>query len=420
MALLIGGSVLLSSASAQQSPDDHQVVRFYFPVGVAGPLARVVGEMTEKFNELHPTITVEAIYSGGYAETLQRAVTASMGGNPPDLAILTPADTWAGISLGILAPVTDLVAEEGGDEFLAPFYDAFVNDTYILGEHYGLPFQKSTPILYYNREHFEAAGLDPNQPPETWDELVEYAKQLTVREDGRVQRWGVQLPSHSWIYSALAMQAGGTYHNVEGTETYVNSPEFVEALQFMVDLVHTHGVMPASRDYGSAGADFVSGQTSMMYNSPGSLAFVDSGATFEWGVSGLPSHTERAAPTGGGSFVLFETGNDERRRAAWEYAKWMTEPEQVIEWTVASGYLPIRDDVLNDEEMVAYYERLPQARNALAELEYSQPRPPATFAAQEVFDAVTSAVEAALAGTDPQQALDEAQRTADRILEPYR
>lgn len=417
LAILIG-----TSFSVGQEAPTHEIVRFYFPVGVAGPLATVVGQMADEFNKTHPNITVEAIYSGGYTETLQRAVVGARGGNPPDLAIIRPSETWSAIGFGLLLSIDDFIEAEGGDAFLEPFVDAFLEDTYIRGQHWGLPFQKSTPILYYNIDHFVEAGLDPENPPADWESLRAAAAALTVTSGSDVQRWGIEMStSDGWLHSALGLQQGGVYQNLDGTETFIDSEPYVEALEFMVALVRDDGSMPASRDYGSSAADFVAGKTAMMYNSPGSLAFVAEGARFNWAVAPLPAGNERASPTGGGSMVMFAGGSPGRKQAAWEFMKWMTSPEQAVKWTVLSGYLPFRSDILDDAQMLAYFEELPQAQQALDALEWARPRDPRTFAAGEVEAGTTDAIESALAGTSSaREALREAQRLAERALAPYR
>lgn len=225
---------------------DPVILRFYFPVGVAGPLARYMGELADKFNSTHPDIIVEPIYSGGYPETLQRALTASKAGNPPDVALLTAADIWTAADEKIIISLESFIEAEGGETFLEPYFQAFLEDCDVAGELYAIPFQKSTPIFYYNKDMFREAGLDPDRPPSTWTELKEYATKLAKKEGGNTVRWGVEIPIDQWLLSAFIMQNGGLVNNQAGTETYLNSPEAIGALEFMRSLV-AEGLMPARR-----------------------------------------------------------------------------------------------------------------------------------------------------------------------------
>ena len=231
-------------------PPEVVYLRFYFPVGVAGALAPKMEAMVEKFNEEYPNIQVEPIFAGGYVQTFQKALTANAAGSPPDVALVSDPDVWSLSDAKAIMPLDDLIAAEGGDEFLADFHDTFVTDV-TFGDHYwGMPFQKSTPIFYWNKEMFEEVGLDPEKPPETWDELLEYALKLTVKDDaGNVTRYGVEIPIDTWLLAAFAYQNGMTTIG-DGTEVYIDTPEMVGALEFMSSLANEHGVMPQKRLFG--------------------------------------------------------------------------------------------------------------------------------------------------------------------------
>jgi sn-glycerol 3-phosphate transport system substrate-binding protein len=400
---------------------DPVILRFYFPVGVAGPLARYMGELADKFNSTHPDIIVEPIYSGGYPETLQRALTASKAGNPPDVALLTAADIWTAADEKIIISLESFVESEGGEAFLEPYFQAFLEDCDVAGGLYAIPFQKSTPIFYYNKDMFREAGLDPDRPPSTWTELKEYATKLVKKEGGNTVRWGVEIPIDQWLLSAFIMQNGGLVNNQAGTETYLNSPEAIGALEFMRSLV-AEGLMPARRLFGDSSADFVAGTTAMMYNSTGSLTFVRDSATFDWGVAYLPENVRRAVPTGGGQLVIMAGIPVERQKAAWEFIKWMTLPEQAATWSMKTGYVAVRKDAFDVPEMKAYVEGFPFAIVAREQLQFVLVgEPPATHAARQIARFMTDALEGAIAGMiSAKDALNMAQAEAERVLRPYK
>jgi len=416
--MLLVVSVVLSAAVMAADP---VILRFYFPVGVAGPLARYMGELADEFNETHPDIIVEPFYSGGYIETLQRALTASKAGNPPDIALLTAADVWTAVDEGIITSLDSFIEAEGGEEFLDPYFDAFLEDCKIIDSYYAIPFQKSTPIFYYNKDMFREAGFDPDKPPSTWDELKEYASKLVVKKGEETTRWGVEIPIDQWLFSAFIMQNGGLVNNAEGTETYLDSEEAIEALEFMRSLV-SEGLMPARRLFGDSAADFVSGNTAMMYNSTGSLAFVRGSATFDWGVAFLPGNVRRAVPTGGGQLVIMSGIPDNRKKAAWEFIKWMTLPEQAAAWSMKTGYVAVREDAFDVPEMKKYVEEFPFALKARDQLKYViVGEPPATHNARQIARIITDALEGAIAGmVSPKVALENAQSQAERILRSYK
>ena len=282
------------------------LLRFYFPVGVAGALAPLMDAKVKAFNTSHPNIQVEPIFSGNYPETFQKALTANAGGNPPDLALMADVDVWSLRDADAIQPLDDFIAKAGGADYLKDFQDAFVQDVTIDGKIWGLPFQKSTPVFYWNKDAFKEVGLDPEKPPENWDELVTFAQKLTKKDAaGNVTRYGVEIPIDAWVLAAFAYQ-NGLDEMGNNTQVFLDNPKMIEALQFIADLANKHKVMPQKRLFGDSGADFVAGQTAMMYNSTGSLTFVRGAAKFNFGVAFQPAKVRRAVPTGGGPLVMFK------------------------------------------------------------------------------------------------------------------
>lgn len=403
-------------------PEEEQAtvtyLRFYFPVGVAGALAPKMDALVAEFNAANENIQVEPIFTGSYPETFQKALTAHNGGNPPDVALFTDADVWSMKDAGALLPLDELIEAEGGEEvFFADFHEAFVADVKFDGQVWGLPFQKSTPVFYWNKDIFEAAGLDPDTPPTTWDELVDFANQLTIRaDDGSVTRWGVEIPIDAWLLSAFAFQ-NGMEEVGNGTEVYLDDPRMVEALAFLSDLANVEEVMPQKRLFGDSGADFVAEQTAMVYNSTGSLTFIRESATFDFGVAYLPGNERLAVPTGGGPLVILNNIPDANKAAAWEFIKWMTSPEISARWTVETGYVPVRKSAVETAILSAFIAEVPQVQVAINQLEYAVPQPPRTHDGRRIFEIMTTAFEDAMFDVgEPADLLANAQQEAETTL----
>lgn len=413
--VLVAVLVLASLVSAQEPVE----IRFFYPVQVAGPLARVIDGMVEEFNAEHHGIRVQAVYSGNYDETMQRAQTAAMSGNPPELAVLLAIDLLTLLNADIIIPVEDFLADEPA--YRNDFVEGFIENSQYGGKIWSIPFQRSTPLLYYNKEMFAEAGLDPEKPPTTWAELLEYAEKLTVRDaSGNVIRHGLTIVTKdTWMLQAFILQNGGEYNNEAGTEIYLDQPATIGALQFWVDLANKHKVMPRHRDYGEASADFAAEQTAMMYNSTGSLSFVRSSVNFDFGVAPLPGNQVHAVPTGGGNFYIFKGLTPEKEQAAWTFVKWMTSPEKVAEWSIASGYVPVRLSAFDEPVLKEYYAEFPQASVAGEQLPFAR-REMALHSNQQIRELVLTAIQEALEQTlSVEDALRQAQRQADRILRPF-
>lgn len=279
---------------------------FYYPVGVAGPLAKVIGEMTDQFNKAHAGIEVVPVYSGDYDPTLQKVQTAVMAGNPPDVFIVEISELHTLLAMNAIIPLDEYVKKAEGGKYWEDFFPAFRENSVVRGKIWWIPFQRSTPVLYWNKEAFRKAGLDPEKAPKTWDELREYAKKLTVREGTEVKQWGVTISGgwHDWLFEAFVRQNGGWLINPEGNKANFSSREAVEALEFWVELLHREKVGPPHSTWASTPPDFVAGRTAMLYHSTGILTFLKNSAKFEFGVAFMPAKKTYGAEVGGGNLAI--------------------------------------------------------------------------------------------------------------------
>ena len=414
LAVLLIPAVLFASGAGESKEESGDIIlRFYFPIGTAGDLTNIMNSLCEQYNAEHEGVIVEPIFAGDYVQTMQRTLTSSKAGNPPDLALLTSADVWTAVDEGIILPLQPFIDAEG-EGFLDRFFPGMLEDSKVAGEFYAIPFQKSTPIFYYNKDMFREAGLDPDVAPQNWEELEEYAAKLTTAD-----RYGLEVPIDQWLMSIFIMQNGGEINNIEGTETYLDSPEAIEAMEYLLSLVQK-GYMPAKRLFGDSSSDFVAGKTAMMYNSTGSLAFVRDSASFDWGVAFLPMGKERIVATGGGQFVISNGTSPARQQAAWDFAKWMTEPEQTAKWSIGSGFIAVSPEAFELPEMVEYTNALPQAIVARDQLQYAVGEPPKTHDARQVSQAMASMFESILAGQiSPADGMADLQAQSERILAKY-
>ncbi len=418
---LLAASLIFGFSSAATAVD----LEFYFPVAVGGKAADTIQALTDEYVAANAGVNIDAVYAGSYKDTVTKALTASRGGKPPQLSVILSVDMFTLIDEGVIMPFDELIQTDEDKAWLNSFYPAFMENSQTGGKTYGIPFQRSTPVLYWNKEAFAEAGLDPEAPPTTWEEAVEMGKKLVKKDaDGNVSRWGVRIPSSGfpyWLFQGLTTQNDVILANSDGNETYFDDPKVVEALQYLVDLSQKHEVMaPGIIEWGATPKAFFEGQTAMMWTSTGNLTNVRTNAPFDFGVALLPGNKRRGAPTGGGNFYIFEDASDEQKAAAFEFVKWITAPEQSAKWTIATGYVAPRADTWETETMKAYTADFPPALVARDQLEFAVAEL-STYQNQRVTavfnDALASAITGAKSAAD---ALAEAQEKADKILKPYR
>src|SRR5438876_4047782 len=223
-------------------------VSFFYPVAVSGPITKIVDAFAADFEKENPRIKLKPIYSGSYQESIAKALTAVKSGEPPVTSILLSTDMYTLIDEDSIVPFDELVKTPEDQAWLKSFYPAFMENSQTGGKTWGIPFQRSTIVLYYNKEAFKEAGLDPNRPPGNWKEMAEYGQKLTKRDaSGKVTQWGVQIPSSGfpyWLFQALTTENDVILMNAAGTETYYDKPGVVEALQYWVDLTNKYKVQP--------------------------------------------------------------------------------------------------------------------------------------------------------------------------------
>jgi sn-glycerol 3-phosphate transport system substrate-binding protein len=418
----LAGTVMLALTSGAMAKDVE--LSFYYPVAVGGPITKIIDDYAADFEKENPGIKIKAIYAGTYQDTLVKALTAYKSGEPPDIAVLLSTDMFTLVDEDAITPFDTLLSTDADKAWLKSFFPAFMENSQTDGKTWGIPFQRSTIVMYWNKDAFKAAALNPDKAPDTWDELVADGRTLTKRNGDNTTQWGVQIPSTGfpyWLFQGLTTANKVRLMNQAGTETYFDKPEVIQALQYWVDLsrkekIHPPGVV----EWGTTPKDFFEGKVAIMWTTTGNLTNVKKNASFPFGVAMLPAHNGRGSPTGGGNFYLFKKMTDEQRSAALKFVKWMTEPERAADWGIKTGYVAVRPDAWETTAMKKYVADFPAAAVARDQLKYSVAEL-STHENQRVTKALNDGLQAALNGTKTaEQAMKDAQREAMRILRPYK
>lgn len=418
---LLAIAVTSLAATAAQAQTE---LTMYYPVSVGGPLTQVVDGMIEQFEQQNPDIDVNAIYAGNYNDARMKALAALKSGEPAQLSVMFSIDVHELKDLDAIVSFDDVVETDEERAWLDSFYPALMENGKVDGTTWGIPFQRSTIVMYYNKDMFREAGLDPEHPPKNWDELAEMGQKLVKKDaDGNVERWGAMIPSTGypyWMFGALAKQNGADLMNSAGNETYFNKPEMVEALQYWRDLGSKYNVMPEGTiEWGTLRQNFLEGKTAMMWHSTGNLTAVKNAADFDFGVAFLPAHKNFGSPTGGGNFYLFKDATPDERRAALKLVRFMTSPEQAALWSKDTGYMGVSPAAYETDILKQYVSEFPPAAVARDQLEYATAEL-STHQSGRVRKLLDDAIQSVLNGqAEPQEALDSAQNQAKRILSRY-
>jgi sn-glycerol 3-phosphate transport system substrate-binding protein len=405
-----------SQASGGQQPAaaENKAVEIDFWYSLGGHNGEMIEKLVKQFNETHKDIVVKPAYQGNYYENHAKVLAAVSAGNQPDVTMVEIASVGAFADAKVLEDLGPYAA--GTEDRYIP---GLMGNSYWENKLYAIPFNRSTPLLYVNRDMLKAAGLDPNGP-KTWEELREYAKALTKKEGGKTAVYGFSTPIDIWFYEALVFESGGNILSEDGKSLAINGEEGKAPLAFWTGLLQ-EGVMkaPPGEKYNAwdvAKQDFLNQQVGMIFTSTGDLKSLKDNAKFEVGAAFLPANKSFGVPTGGANLVMLSKSSEAEKKAAWEFIKWMTDTPQTIPWSLETGYMPVTKDAVESEEMKKAYEKDPNFQVAVNQLEHAKPRPmvPGYKELQEVI--MTEIQRAVLGQATPEEAINKAVEKGEKLL----
>ncbi|MDB5829074.1 MAG: transporter substrate-binding protein [Variovorax sp.] len=399
-------------------------VQFYYPVAVGGPIAKTIDGFAAGFMKDNPGIKVTPIYAGTYQETIVKALTAHKSGTPPVTSVLLSTDMFTLIDEDAIVPFDSFAKTAEDKAWMGSFYKAFMANSQTGGKTWGIPFQRSTVVMYWNKELFKEAGLDPEKGPTNWAELKAAATKLTKKDaSGKTTQYGVQIPSSGfpyWLFQTLTTPNDALLANDAGTQVKFDDPKVVEALQYWVDLgkagIHPPGVV----EWGTTPKDFFEKKAAIIYTTTGNLTNIKANAKFDFGVGMIPGNKRKGSPTGGGNFYIFKKSTPAQQEAAFKFVQWVTQPERAAQWSIETGYAGISQAAYDTPALKKYGTDFPAALVARDQLPVSVAEF-STHDNQRVTKALNDGLQAALTGTKtPAQAMKDAQAEADRILRSYK
>lgn len=320
-------------------------------------------ELLQAFQE-ETGIEVNLVTAGqNYEEVAQKFNAALSGGELPDVVIASDV-TWFNFALNdAITPMDELWETVGVDS--EGYVDSLREDYTFEDQRYAMPYARSTPLFYYNKAMWAAAGL-PDRGPETWDEWAEWAPRLAAANSGISP---MVLPDGTdyldWYFQGMVWTFGGSYSD-EWDMTFT-SDETREAGRFLQEQYQQQQIAISN----DANNQFGAGQAAALMQSTGSLKGLTEAAQFEIGTAFLPG-PQPGCPTGGAGLAIPERISDERKEAAMELIAFLTNTENTVKFSQATGYMPVRKDAIDSEEMAPFLEQNPNFQTALEQLEVTQ------------------------------------------------
>lgn len=335
--------------------DDVIELTYYFPTQTAGPLAIGMEEIVAEFNAKNPGIKVTPVFTGDYGGVLEKTLTAISGGNAPHVILLSTAINDL-LAVDALVDMRTLIAQEPEgflDDYVPGFFSIF---EYPENKLWGIPFQHSSTLLYFNKDMLAAAGVE--KAPTNWTELEAACRAIKAWNPDIVP---FEFMGDTWITEALALANGGAYHKDYNT-MWLDNEQLIETVKFYKHLLD-EGLAVNNKSYGGASENFMAECVAMMTNTSGSMSGVANTATFDWDIGPVPAGDgkDSAAVLGGGGMRIIKSGHTEEEIAAsWEFVKYMTSPEVSAKWMITSGYFAVRYSSYEQENLKALMAEKPQ------------------------------------------------------------
>jgi len=375
---------------------------------MGGESQKTLKTMVDRFESTHSSIHIELVGMGNYDALSQKLMGAVAAKNPPVIAQMYENWTTQLHAGGELVYLDSFVHGPDGlsAEDLADIYPALLGNNSWDGKLLTLPFNKSVPVYYYNVPMFAAAGFP--EFPKTWTEFKTAANRLTKRDAAsNVETWGAAGGTDIWIFGSMLYQRGSRFLEQEDGRPLFNGKEGVEALQFQVDMVLKDRVQ--NTDVGRTPMDdFLVGRMATLTGSSTWRAPVVDKESFPVGMAPVPTWDKPAAIVYGTNIGMFRRATPEQKAAAWRFIKWFTSPEQQVEWSLGTWYVPIHRRSLEDPRMVERLAKTPGLRAAYAQMDCAvfEPRGLKWLAGRKAL--VEELEQAMLGAKTPKQALDDA------------
>lgn len=366
--------------TATIAPADPNAVKISFWHSMAGDIGgKAIPQMANDFNASQKQCHVTPIYQGSYDDSLNKLKAGLQGKDIPAVVQLFDIGTRQMVDLKVITPVQNYIDKEN--------YDISDLETNVLayytvdGKMQSMPFNSSNPMLYYNKDLFKAAGLDPDKPPRTFDEVVAAARKLTQKDGSKTSVYGVNFAIYGWFFEQFLAVSGDYYVDKNNgrdgipTKATFNSPAGVKILEWWKSMYDEGILGNTGRKTVDSRNAFIAGQAAMIIESTATLRGIMDGVKgkFEVGTAFLPRPDEAAYQKsgtiiGGASLWILNGAPQAQQDCAWEFIKFQASAKEQSYWQTMTGYYPIRKSAYNEQLTKDWIAKYPVFQTAVDQL----------------------------------------------------
>ena len=366
-------ALLAASLSAPAPALAKTEIHFWHAMG--GQLGETVSELVRQFNQSQGEYEVKALNKGTYPEVLTAAIAAYRQKNPPHIVQFFDVGTQTMLSSGAIYPVFQLMKEQeiavNWKDFIAPVTGYYSKD----GNLYSMPFNSSSPILYYNKDAFKKAGLDPSKPPATWKQVGEFSKKIIAAGGAKCgvttswPSWTMLENTFPWHDQPFATNENG-YKGLD-TKLLINGEFGVKHIGQLAAW-QKEGVYSYGGRMGQPDPKFINGDCAMLVQSSAVIGGFKKSIKFDWSTGQLPHwgapYKKQNAVVGGGTLWVMKGQKAADYKGVAQFLKFISDPHQQMWWSVTTGYVPITQTAIKNLEAGYHFKKNPEQWTALSQL----------------------------------------------------
>lgn len=372
--------------------------------------------MIKEFQEKYPWITVEPVYQGAYGDLHKKLMAAVAAKDVPAVTNVEVASLPTFGDGGIFMDLNPYIKWDKLDteDFAQGMFKAYSYE----GKQYGFPLIVSSNVFIYNKTMFDQLGVTP---PQTWDEIEPFAQKVSQKEGNNVTRYAFAVPGWDVWYSETWMRNGG---GTPLTEDHKSGLDQEKSLKFIKKFKEWMDKGYMQMGYGKgASADmrqmFFDGKIGMVHHTSGQLKWYIENAGFEIGVSFPPGDENHISQIGGAGIAIMDMAPDNQKEAAWKFVQFMTSSEYNIRWADYSGYLPTRKSAINSQEGKDYFDKRPQYKAILDNIDNVVARPQYPPYPEAITNLTEALGKIILENMDVEAAFKEAAQKMNEVLDDY-
>lgn len=409
------------TSETDSNTGEKTTIEFWHSMSGANEVA--LKKAVDSYNAAQDKYEVEALFQGSYEESLTKL--RSVGGTKDAPAIMQVFEvgTKYMIESGYIEPIQTFIDKDGYD--IEQLEKNILNYYTVDGELYSMPFNSSTPVMLYNKDALKAAGLDPENPPETFEEIIAAAEKLKTDE-----MYGFSILLYGWFIEEMIATQGGLYVDAENgrsgnvSKALFNGEEGKRVFEFLKTMNDAGTLGNFGKAWDDIRTAFVSGKVAMYLDSSAGVTNIVENAPFEVGAAYIP-YSEKADRNGviiGGASLWMMNGiSEEEQTGAWDFMKYLQTPEVQAEWHVGTGYFAINPAAYDLPIVAERWKEYPQLKVTVDQLQDTIPSVATQGALISVFpesrDHIVTAIEELYQGGDPQEVLDKAAQLTNRAIE---